>query len=86
MAGCLLLLLHFTSKNSDSCIFIILETSLELVDEITADNPDATGAELLWQPEMSRLYVALLKETLSEEIVEGILGALQNLTRGEWKV
>ena len=62
------------------------ETILELVDEIPPDYPDATGAQLLWQPELTRLYVNLLKETSSEDIVEATLGALQNLTYGIWKV
>nr|CAB3234375.1 catenin delta-1 [Phallusia mammillata] len=57
-----------------------------VVEEVPPDDPDATGASLLWQPDISRLYVGLLQECKKgDDITEAALGAIQNLTNGTWK-
>lgn len=38
-----------------------------------------TGAELLWQPELVKLYLKLLQEASNPEILEASAGAIQNL-------
>ena len=58
----------------------------EVVEQVPANDPDASGAELLWQPDNSKLYIALLQETNRDEIIEASLGALLNLTSGVWQV
>ena len=57
-----------------------------MVEEVPPDDPDATGGALLWQPEISRLYVGLLDGARTDEIIEAALGALLNLTSGQWQV
>lgn len=64
----------------------MIESAPETLDEIPPDDPEASGAQLLWQPDISRLYVALLKDCNQNEIIEAALGALQNLTSGVWQV
>jgi len=56
-------------------------------DQIPESLADAEGAELLWQPMVTQLYCELLlKSADNAEITEAMLGAIQNLTCGVWKV
>lgn len=45
-----------------------------------------TGFELLYQPEVVRLYLSLLTESQNYNTLEAAAGALQNLSAGQWTV
>ncbi len=42
--------------------------------------------ELLWQPEVVRVYLALLSDCSNPETLEAAAGAIQNLAACEWQV
>lgn len=44
------------------------------------------GFELLYQPEVVRLYLSLLTESRNFNTLEAAAGALQNLSAGNWTV
>lgn len=44
------------------------------------------GYELLFQPEVVRIYISLLKESKTSAILEASAGAIQNLCAGRWTV
>ncbi|XP_006214137.1 catenin delta-1 isoform X3 [Vicugna pacos] len=44
----------------------------------------ARGYELLFQPEVVRIYISLLKESKNPAILEASAGAIQNLCAGRW--
>ncbi|XP_076972312.1 catenin delta-1 isoform X2 [Tamandua tetradactyla] len=44
----------------------------------------ARGYELLFQPEVVRIYISLLKESKTPAILEASAGAIQNLCAGRW--
>ncbi|KAM6465449.1 catenin delta-1 isoform 1-T7 [Liasis olivaceus] len=44
----------------------------------------AKGYELLFQPEIVRIYISLLKESSAPAILEASAGAIQNLCAGRW--
>lgn len=44
------------------------------------------GYELLFQPEVVRIYISLLKESKTPAILEASAGAIQNLCAGRWTV
>ncbi|XP_037258084.1 catenin delta-1 isoform X1 [Falco rusticolus] len=44
----------------------------------------AKGYELLFQPEVVRIYISLLKESKTPAILEASAGAIQNLCAGSW--
>lgn len=44
------------------------------------------GYELLFQPEIVRIYISLLKESQTPAILEASAGAIQNLCAGRWMV
>lgn len=44
------------------------------------------GYELLFQPEVVRIYISLLKESKTPAILEAAAGAIQNLCAGSWTV
>lgn len=44
------------------------------------------GLELLYQPEVVRLYLALLTCSHNHNTLEAAAGALQNLAAGQWAV
>ncbi|NWY07658.1 CTND1 protein, partial [Nothoprocta ornata] len=54
----------------------------------TVDFPKRTtpakGYELLFQPEVVRIYIMLLKESKTPTILEAAAGAIQNLCAGRW--
>ncbi|XP_046775178.1 catenin delta-1 isoform X13 [Gallus gallus] len=54
----------------------------------TVDFPKRTtpakGYELLFQPEVVRIYISLLKESKTPAILEASAGAIQNLCAGNW--
>nr|CAA79078.1 p120 [Mus musculus] len=54
----------------------------------TVDFPKRTsparGYELLFQPEVVRIYISLLKESNTPAILEASAGAIQNLCAGRW--
>lgn len=45
-----------------------------------------SGYELLFQPEIVRIYISLLKESQTPAILEASAGAIQNLCAGRWTV
>ncbi|XP_043932561.1 catenin delta-1 [Protopterus annectens] len=47
-------------------------------------NTPAKGYELLFQPEVVRIYMSLLKESKNPAVVEAAAGAIQNLCAGRW--
>ncbi|XP_051982684.1 catenin delta-1-like isoform X1 [Xyrauchen texanus] len=60
-------------------------------DDGTSDTVDipkrstpAKGYELLFQPEVVRLYTSLLKESKNPSVLEAAAGAVQNLCAGRW--
>ncbi|XP_061100528.1 catenin delta-1 isoform X2 [Conger conger] len=60
-------------------------------DDIAADMIDipkrttpARGYELLFQPEVVRVYTSLLKESKNPVVLEAAAGAVQNLCAGRW--
>uniref|UniRef100_A0A669B7A6 Catenin delta 1 n=1 Tax=Oreochromis niloticus TaxID=8128 RepID=A0A669B7A6_ORENI len=61
-------------------------------DEDTADdtidipkrNSPAQGYELLYQPEVVRIYMSLVKESQNPTVLEASAGAIQNLCAGHW--
>ncbi|XP_060678246.1 catenin delta-1 isoform X3 [Hemiscyllium ocellatum] len=59
-------------------------------DDPTADvdipkrSTPAKGYELLYQPEVVRLYLSLMKESKNPAVLEAVAGALQNLCAGRW--
>ncbi|XP_036373215.1 catenin delta-1-like isoform X1 [Megalops cyprinoides] len=60
-------------------------------DDTTADPIDlpkrttpAKGYELLFQPEVVRVYTSLLKESKNPVVLEAAAGAVQNLCAGRW--
>ncbi|KAG5849632.1 hypothetical protein ANANG_G00112990 [Anguilla anguilla] len=62
-------------------------------DDPTADMIDipkrttpAKGFELLFQPEVVRVYTSLLKESKNPVVLEAAAGAVQNLCAGRWTV
>lgn len=44
------------------------------------------GYELLFQPEVVRIYISLLKESKTPAVLEASAGAIQNLCAGRWTV
>ncbi|XP_059918429.1 catenin delta-1-like isoform X2 [Gadus macrocephalus] len=44
----------------------------------------AKGYELLYQPEVVRLYTSLLRESKNASVLEAAAGAIQNLCAGRW--
>nr|KAF6342699.1 catenin delta 1 [Pipistrellus kuhlii] len=55
----------------------------DTVDFPKRTNP-ARGYELLFQPEVVRIYISLLKESKTPAILEASAGAIQNLCAGRW--
>uniref|UniRef100_H2U043 Catenin delta 1 n=1 Tax=Takifugu rubripes TaxID=31033 RepID=H2U043_TAKRU len=60
-------------------------------DDGTADQVDipkrttpAKGYELLFQPEVVRVYTSLLRESKNPSVLEAAAGAVQNLCAGRW--
>lgn len=45
-----------------------------------------SGYELLFQPEVVRVYTSLLKESKNPSVLEAAAGAIQNLCAGRWTV
>lgn len=44
------------------------------------------GYELLFQPEVVRVYTSLLRESKNPSVLEAAAGAIQNLCAGRWTV
>ncbi|XP_030643965.1 catenin delta-1 [Chanos chanos] len=54
------------------------------VIDIPKRTTPAKGYELLYQPEVVRLYTSLLKESKNSSVLEAVAGAVQNLSAGRW--
>lgn len=48
--------------------------------------PPSAGFELLYQPDVVRLYLSILTESQNFNTLEAAAGALQNLSAGNWTV
>ncbi|XP_042302293.1 catenin delta-1 isoform X7 [Sceloporus undulatus] len=59
------------------------DPSTDIVDFPKRTTP-AKGYELLFQPEIVRIYISLLKESKAQAILEASAGAIQNLCAGRW--
>ncbi|XP_066467456.1 catenin delta-1 isoform X2 [Tiliqua scincoides] len=59
------------------------DPSTDIVDFPKRTTP-AKGYELLFQPEIVRIYISLLKESQTPAILEASAGAIQNLCAGRW--
>ncbi|XP_067317940.1 catenin delta-1 isoform X7 [Anolis sagrei] len=59
------------------------DPSADIVDFPKRATP-AKGYELLFQPEIVRIYISLLKESKAPAILEASAGAIQNLCAGRW--
>jgi len=40
----------------------------------------------LWQPDIVRVYLPLLKDCTNPDTLEAAAGAIQNLAAGDWQV
>lgn len=58
--------------------------SLLLLLPFSASPP--AGFELLYQPDVVRLYLSILTESQNFNTLEAAAGALQNLSAGNWTV
>ncbi|XP_041640548.1 catenin delta-1 isoform X1 [Cheilinus undulatus] len=54
------------------------------VIDIPKRTTPAKGYELLYQPEVVRIYTSLLKESKNSTVLEASAGAVQNLCAGRW--
>ncbi|XP_037833350.1 catenin delta-1-like isoform X2 [Kryptolebias marmoratus] len=52
--------------------------------DIPKRSTTAKGYELLFQPEVVRVYTSLLKESKNPSVLEAAAGAIQNLCAGRW--
>ncbi|XP_031676685.1 catenin delta-1-like [Oncorhynchus kisutch] len=59
------------------------EDGADMIDIPKRTTP-AKGYELLFQPEVVRVYTSLLKESKNPTVLEASAGAVQNLCAGRW--
>uniref|UniRef100_A0A7N6AVQ1 Catenin (cadherin-associated protein), delta 1 n=1 Tax=Anabas testudineus TaxID=64144 RepID=A0A7N6AVQ1_ANATE len=59
------------------------DASADTIDIPKRTTP-AKGYELLFQPEVVRIYMSLLKESKNPTVLEASAGAIQNLCAGRW--
>ncbi|KAJ8342089.1 hypothetical protein SKAU_G00320170 [Synaphobranchus kaupii] len=59
------------------------DTFVDMIDIPKRTTP-AKGFELLFQPEVVRVYTSLLKESKNPVVLEAVAGAVQNLCAGRW--
>ncbi|XP_061764733.1 catenin delta-1 isoform X5 [Nerophis ophidion] len=59
------------------------DTTADIIDIPKRTTP-AKGYELLFQPEVVRIYTSLLKESKNPTVLEASAGAVQNLSAGRW--
>ncbi|XP_047433697.1 catenin delta-1 isoform X2 [Mugil cephalus] len=59
------------------------EAEMDKIDIPVRATP-AKGYELLFQPEVVRVYISLLKESKNPTVLEAAAGAVQNLCAGRW--
>ncbi|KAI1887888.1 hypothetical protein AGOR_G00195130 [Albula goreensis] len=59
------------------------DTAADTIDIPKREAP-VTGYELLFQPEVVRVYTSLLKESKNPVVLEAAAGAVQNLCAGRW--
>ncbi|XP_022611134.1 catenin delta-1-like isoform X1 [Seriola dumerili] len=59
------------------------DTAADTIDIPKRTTP-AKGYELLYQPEVVRIYTSLLKESKNPTVLEASAGAVQNLCAGRW--
>ncbi|XP_069386602.1 catenin delta-1 isoform X2 [Paralichthys olivaceus] len=59
------------------------DTGADVIDIPKRTTP-AKGYELLYQPEVVRIYTSLLKESKNPTVLEASAGAVQNLCAGRW--
>ncbi|XP_062852343.1 catenin delta-1 isoform X2 [Trichomycterus rosablanca] len=60
-----------------------VDGNLDTID-IPKRNTPAKGYELLFQPDVARLYTSLLVESKNPSVLEASAGAIQNLCAGRW--
>ncbi|XP_024914666.1 catenin delta-1 isoform X2 [Cynoglossus semilaevis] len=60
------------------------EDAVTDVIDIPKRTTPAKGYELLYQPEVVRIYTSLLKESKNPTVLEASAGAVQNLCAGRW--
>ncbi|XP_029018616.1 catenin delta-1 isoform X2 [Betta splendens] len=79
-----------SSSQKGSC-FSSRKSKGKKESDATADTIDipkrttpAKGYELLYQPEVVHIYIALLKESKNPTVLEASAGAIQNLCAGRW--
>ncbi|KAJ8373426.1 hypothetical protein AAFF_G00265530 [Aldrovandia affinis] len=59
------------------------DTTADMID-IPKRTAPAKGFELLFQPEVVRVYTSLLKESKNPAVLEAAAGAVQNVCAGRW--
>ncbi|XP_008293376.1 catenin delta-1 isoform X2 [Stegastes partitus] len=59
------------------------DPAVDMIDIPKRTTP-AKGYELLYQPEVVRIYTSLLKESKNPTVLEASAGAVQNLCAGRW--
>ncbi|XP_068800565.1 catenin delta-1 isoform X3 [Struthio camelus] len=80
-----------TGPHAASCFGAKKGKGKKTPEDLGADTVDfpkrtapAKGYELLFQPEVVRIYISLLKESKTPAILEASAGAIQNLCAGRW--
>ncbi|XP_057584735.1 catenin delta-1 isoform X2 [Hippopotamus amphibius kiboko] len=80
-----------TGPHAASCFGAKKGKGKKPTEDLTNDTVDfpkrtspARGYELLFQPEVVRIYISLLKESKNPAILEASAGAIQNLCAGRW--
>ncbi|XP_064369356.1 catenin delta-1 isoform X4 [Dromaius novaehollandiae] len=80
-----------TGPHAASCFGAKKGKGKKAPEDLGADTVDfpkrttpAKGYELLFQPEVVRIYISLLKESKTPAILEASAGAIQNLCAGRW--
>uniref|UniRef100_A0A5F8HEE9 Catenin delta 1 n=1 Tax=Monodelphis domestica TaxID=13616 RepID=A0A5F8HEE9_MONDO len=80
-----------TGPHAASCFGSKKGKGKKPIEDPTTDTVDfpkrtspARGYELLFQPEVVRIYISLLKESRTPAILEASAGAIQNLCAGRW--
>ena len=58
---------------------------LYLLDSSSSRLP-GRAMSALWQPEIVRVYLPVLKDCTNPDTLEAAAGAIQNLAAGDWKV
>lgn len=79
---------HYSTANPNYCKLLqLLQTTSPTLSNLSLLYPFlCAGYELLYQPDVVRIYTSLLKESKNPSVLEAAAGAVQNLCAGRWSV